>query len=137
MSVFELHPRLAADTIAVSRLPLCEVLLMNDAQYPWLVLVPRRAHVVEVLDLDPTDRLALWQEVEQVAAALRATFAPDKLNIAALGNMVPQLHMHVIARFRADPAWPSPVWGAVPPLPYAAASQDERVVALREALISR
>lgn len=131
---FELDPRLEADTLPVLHLPLTEVRLMNDARYPWLVLVPRRPEVVEVLDLDPADQERLWDEVRRCAAALRRLVAPDKLNIAALGNVVPQLHVHVVARRRSDDAWPRPVWGVHPPLPWDAEAGDELIRRLQAAL---
>ncbi|KRE87469.1 diadenosine tetraphosphate hydrolase [Rhodanobacter sp. Soil772] len=108
---FALDPRLAADTRPVASLPLCDVLLMNDARYPWLILVPRRAGLVEIADLRDDEQAALWQEVNRAAAALRAVAPCDKLNLGALGNIVRQLHVHVVARVEGDPAWPGPVWG--------------------------
>lgn len=114
MSDFDLDPRLAADTLPILDLPLSRLLMMRDGNYPWLILVPRRAGAVEILDLAAEDRAALWSEIERVAEALRAETAADKLNVAALGNVVAQLHVHVIARFRSDAAWPAPVWGRVP-----------------------
>jgi len=117
MTDFQLDPRLAADTILLADLPLSRLLMMRDGNYPWLILVPRRAGAVEILDLAAEDRAALWSEIERVAEALRAETAADKLNVAALGNVVAQLHVHVIARFRSDAAWPAPVWGRVPAIP--------------------
>lgn len=117
MTDFQLDPRLAADTILLADLPLSRLLMMRDGNYPWLILVPRRAGAVEILDLAAEDRAALWSEIERVAEALRAETAADKLNVAALGNVVAQLHVHVIARFRGDAAWPAPVWGRVPAIP--------------------
>jgi diadenosine tetraphosphate (Ap4A) HIT family hydrolase len=108
---FALDPRLAADTCAVTSLPLCDVLLMNDARYPWLILVPRRTGLVEIADLHHDEQAALWQEVNHAAAALRAAVPCDKLNLGALGNIVRQLHVHVVARVEGDTAWPRPVWG--------------------------
>ncbi|PNS07998.1 HIT domain-containing protein [Solilutibacter silvestris] len=134
MSEFILHPQLAADTHLVAPLQLCDVLLMNDANYPWLILVPRVANASELLDLDDADRTRLRHEIDSTSQALRDIFQPDKLNIAALGNMVNQLHVHVIARFRDDAAWPKPVWGAQPSRPYAPQELDERISALRDAL---
>ena len=133
MSDFHLDPRLAADTVAVLDLPLSSLLMMRDGNYPWLILVPRHAGAVEILDLDAADRARLWAEVEAVAAALAAETRADKLNVAALGNVVSQLHVHVIARFRDDAAWPAPVWGRV-----AAAPLDpDRARALAEGLKQR
>lgn len=125
-----LHPRLAEDTIAVTDLQLCQVRLMNDATYPWVVLVPRRKNAVEITDLARTARTQLMEEIAAVSEALRAMTACDKLNVAALGNMVPQLHVHVIGRFVGDPAWPGPVWGKAPAKPYAQVSRDGFIAAL-------
>ncbi|HZY34617.1 MAG TPA: HIT family protein [Rhodanobacter sp.] len=108
---FALDPRLAADTRPVASLPLCDVLLMNDARYPWLILVPRRAGLVEITDLYADEQAVLWQEVNRAVAALRAAAPCDKLNLGALGNIVRQLHVHVVARVEGDAAWPGPVWG--------------------------
>jgi len=118
MTDFELDPRLAADTVAVTNLSISSVRLMNDARYPWLVLIPARAGMVEIIDLSEQDQLRLYDDIRHCARALQAHCQPDKLNIAALGNQVAQLHVHVIARFKTDAAWPAPVWGAHPPLPY-------------------
>ncbi|TVQ31186.1 MAG: HIT family protein [Wenzhouxiangella sp.] len=115
---FELDKRLATDSLPVTDLALGRVRLMNDRRFPWLLLVPRRPGCVEVLDLDDADQERLWTEIRLLAEALRAISAPDKLNIAALGNQVAQLHVHVIARFRNDAAWPAPIWGVGKPEPY-------------------
>ena len=131
---FALHPQLADDTAPVIELPLCEVRLMDDANHPWLVLVPRVADAVELIDLDATQRAQLSTEIDAAARALKALFKPHKLNIAALGNLVPQLHVHVIARYTDDIAWPRPVWGAANARPYAPEDLIERVNARRAAL---
>lgn len=123
MNPFILHPRLAADTIALGRLQLSRLLLMNDATYPWFILVPARAGASEIHHLAQNDRLVLIEEVALLSRAVTDEWRPDKLNIAALGNVVPQLHVHVIARFRSDPAWPAPVWGKTEARPY---SEGER-----------
>ncbi|CEJ15821.1 HIT domain protein [bacterium YEK0313] len=128
---FELDPRLAADTERVADLALCRVGLMNDATYPWLILVPRRASVTEIVDLTPYDATLLMDEIRVASRVLRDLTRCDKLNVAALGNMVPQLHVHVIARFRGDPAWPGPVWGKVPAEAYGDAPKAALVEALR------
>ena len=133
-SPFELDPRLAADTHRVTQWPLCDVLLMDDARYPWLILVPRVAQARDLIDLDAPARMQLQQEVDVAAMALRDVFAPDKLNVASLGNVVAQLHIHVIARFRDDDAWPAPVWGAHPRIPRDAAARDSLLHRLRPAL---
>ena len=115
---FELDPRLAADTHAVADLPLCRLLLMRDARFPWTILVPRRAGLREVTDLDEPEAALLIGEIRRVARALGEAVRPDKLNVAALGNQVTQLHVHVVARFTADAAWPRPVWGVGEAQPY-------------------
>ena len=134
MSNWQLHPQLADDTTPVIELPLCEVRLMDDANHPWLVLVPRVAGITEIIDLDAAQRLQLSEEIDTACRALRTLFKPDKLNVAALGNMVPQLHVHVIARYRSDIAWPRPVWGAGNARSYAPEELIERINALRKAL---
>ncbi len=111
--MFTLDSRLAADTFPVTRLALCEVRLMNEPAWPWLILVPMRADVRELLDLSAADRHRLVEEIAEAERVLLDLHRPDKLNVAALGNQVPQLHVHVIARRTDDPAWPGPVWGAV------------------------
>ena len=132
--MFSLDPRLQQDTLTVGDFPLCRLLLMNDAQYPWFILVPRRAAVSELFDLDANDQLALWQETTALAAALKDSFAADKMNVATLGNMVSQLHMHVIVRTREDAAWPAPVWGKLPAQPYSEAQLAEVLARLRRLL---
>lgn len=128
-----LHPRLDADTVAVATLPLCDARLSRDARWPWLVLVPRVDGARELVDLDAADQARLLAELGLASRVLQALFAPDKLNLAALGNMVPQLHWHVVARHAHDPAWPRPVWGVGEALDYAPAALDARVHALRTA----
>lgn len=131
---FSLHERLAADCVTLADWPLCRVLLMNDASYPWLILVPRRPGLTEFHQVDPGDMPQLVDEICQASRALEAAFRPDKINLGALGNMVPQLHIHVIARSREDPAWPGPVWGAQPPVPYEDSALQARLSALTAAL---
>lgn len=131
---FALDARLAADTLPVGDLPLCRVLLMRDRRYAWLVLVPKREGLVEVVDLSAEERAVLWQEVDAAAEALRAVAPCDKLNLGALGNIVRQLHVHVVARVEGDAAWPGPVWGHGTAEPYAEGDAERRVAALRAAL---
>lgn len=111
-AAFTLDPRLAADTCHVAALALCDVLLMDDARFPWLILVPRRVGMAEIAELTEADQARLWREVNQAAAALRAVAPCDKLNLGALGNIVRQLHVHVVVRREGDAAWPGPVWGS-------------------------
>jgi len=132
---FELAPRLAADTLPAGDWPLSRVLLMNDAQFPWVILVPRRAGVREIYELGEAERLQLWQESTELGRALMELFATgDKLNLGALGNLVPQLHLHHIVRRVGDAAWPGPVWGRVPPLPYPDDVAASTLARLRERL---
>ena len=131
MPDFELHPQLAADTVSVATWPLCEVLLLTDANYPWLVLVPVRPGLRDFHELSPDDMVTAGQEISRASEALEELFAPDKINVAALGNMVPQLHIHVVARFTDDAAWPNPIWGVAPPLAYAPDALDARLADLR------
>jgi len=133
-AAFALDPRLQADTHPVAMLPLCELRLMDDARYPWLILVPRRAGVTEIADLTESEQAQLWREANQTAAALRAVAPCDKLNLGALGNIVRQLHLHVVARTEGDAAWPGPVWGSGATVPYAADALAARLAALRQRL---
>ncbi|WP_439861392.1 HIT family protein [Pseudomonas sp. MBLB4136] len=128
--MFALDSRLQQDTLVIGDFPLCRLLLMNDAHYPWFILVPRREEVSELFQLDAGDQRALWQEATLLAETLKDTFAADKMNIATLGNVVSQLHMHVIVRRRGDAAWPAPVWGRNPALPYG----DDQVAAIKAKL---
>jgi diadenosine tetraphosphate (Ap4A) HIT family hydrolase len=130
-----LHPRLAADTHHVASLGLSDVLLMDDRTYPWLILVPRVSDAVEWIDLGPEERHALLDEVALAGRALREMHAPDKLNVGALGNVVSQLHVHVIARFHGDAAWPKPVWGASTAVPYDAPALGAVLRQLRGRLV--
>jgi diadenosine tetraphosphate (Ap4A) HIT family hydrolase len=110
--MFRLHAQLEKDTVPVGDLTLCRVLLMNNANYPWVILVPRREDVSELFQLTAQDQQQLMVEMSEVSAALAAHYRADKMNVAALGNVVPQLHVHVIVRYQDDPAWPRPVWGS-------------------------
>ncbi len=130
---FLLHPQLEGDTIEVLRLPLSVVRVMNDRAWPWLVLVPAREDVTELFELDAEDRRLFVEEMALATTVLRDLFQPHKINVAALGNQVPQLHCHVIARFHHDPAWPRPIWGVQPPIPYEPHERNTLVGALQDA----
>lgn len=132
--MFVLDPRINADTYLIGDLPLCRVLLNKDGNYRWLVLVPRRHDVQEVFQLDDADRAQLWLETNAVAEALNTLFAADKMNIANLGNVVAQLHVHVIVRYRDDPAWPAPVWGKVSAIEYEASVLADVLARIRTVL---
>ena len=127
---FSLHPQLARETVPVGDLAVSRVLLMNNSRFPWVLLVPRRPGMREMIDLPEDEQPKLWREVSAVSRLMRDLFAADKLNVAAIGNLVPQLHIHIIARFEKDEAWPKPVFGFAPPIPYAEAD----LAALKERL---
>ncbi|MGO9422439.1 HIT domain-containing protein [Roseiarcus sp.] len=131
---FSLDARLSRDTDFVGDLPLCRVLLMNDSRWPWLILVPRREGLVELADLDATDRAQLIEEAAQTAGWLKAQANADKINVGALGNVVRQLHVHVVARHAGDPAWPGPVWGFGAAVPYNKDEARDLIGAIRAAL---
>lgn len=133
-SPFTLDPRLEADSVPVTALGLSDLRLMKDSRFTWTILVPRREGAVEIIDLDKPDRAALFEEIAAVSAAIRTLTGCDKLNVAALGNAVPQLHVHVIARFKRDDAWPGPVWNSGYPVAYSTAEQARLVASLSEAL---
>jgi len=132
--MFALHTQLAKDCVLIGDLPLCRVLLMNDANYPWLVLVPRREEIVELFELPRIDQQQLLDEVAQISAALAGHFRADKMNIAALGNVVPQLHVHIVVRYSGDATWPRPVWGAVPAQVYGDEALCDRIAEIEELL---
>lgn len=132
--MFRLHPQLAQDCEILGRFELCHLLLMRDANYPWCILVPDREEITEIYQLSPEDQQQLMRESSLLACAMAKTFSADKMNVAALGNVVPQLHVHHIVRRRGDPAWPAPVWGRVPARPYSGTALREAVDRLRGAL---
>ena len=133
--MFKLHPRLAQDTSVVGDFPLCRLLLMNDANYPWFILVPRRAEMKEIFELEHQDQQQLLKESSHLSQVLSKIFQADKLNIAALGNMVPQLHIHHIVRYQTDQAWPNPVWGLFPTRPYTERALQETCSGLIDHLV--
>jgi len=126
-----LHPKLRADTAFVGDLALSRLVAMNDADYPWLILVPRRLAVTEIFDLGAEQAL-LVNELSLASAALMQATRCDKLNVAAIGNVVPQLHVHVVARFKTDPLWPKPVWGFAASRAYAPAALESFVADIRK-----
>ncbi|EMR12738.1 diadenosine tetraphosphate (Ap4A) hydrolase [Methylophaga lonarensis MPL] len=130
--MFELHPRLTADTFHIADLPLCRLLLMNDSRYPWLILVPRQASLTEVYQLDQDRQHQLWDESALVGERLMQFTNADKLNIAALGNQVPQLHVHHVARFQHDSSWPAPIWGIGTAEPYLPEQSETLIASLRQ-----
>jgi diadenosine tetraphosphate (Ap4A) HIT family hydrolase len=132
--MFTLHPTLAADTIEITHWDVCRVLLMNDANYPWLILVPARDGLNGLHEVSEEDQPRVMKEITQASAALSNLYNPERMNVAALGNMVPQLHIHIIARFKDDPAWPGPVWGVVPGREYEDEALLETTTKLQAAL---
>ncbi|MFZ2404458.1 MAG: HIT domain-containing protein [Methylobacter sp.] len=131
---FQLHPRLAQDCIAVGRFELCRLLMMNDSLYPWFILVPERADLREIYQLSKADRAALTEESSYLAENLAALYKADKMNIAAIGNMVPQLHIHHIVRYQTDKAWPAPVWGKFDAVPYTERQIADNVARIKDQL---
>ena len=131
---WHLHPQLADDTHPIAQFGLSDLRLMDDANHPWLILVPRVEGAVELIDLDETRQDALTREIARASRALQVAFKPHKLNVAALGNLVPQLHVHVIARFEHDIAWPRPVWGMASAQPYSPDALVQRIRRLQSAL---
>jgi len=132
---FSIDPQLTQSSYPLASLAVCDLRLVDDSRWPWILLIPRVPHTVELIDLTPELRTQVRQEVDHVSRVLRDQLAPDKLNIAALGNQVRQLHIHVIARYRDDAAWPKPVWGIGDGLPYESDALNARLSALRQALI--
>ena len=124
---FQLNPQLAKDCIDMGRFDLCRLLLMNDSQYPWFILVPEVADVREIYQLSKRQRGQLQEESCYLAEQLAQLFSADKMNIAAIGNLVPQLHIHHVVRYRTDKAWPAPIWGKFSVIPYSDEQRDERL----------
>lgn len=124
---FELAPELKRDCIELADWPLCKVLLLNDSQYPWFILVPKKAGLKEIIELSEDEQVTYLRESAKLSHLLMRVFNPDKLNVAALGNVVPQLHIHHIARFTSDAAWPAPVWGKHSAVPY----EDEKIAKIK------
>ncbi|MDQ6967470.1 MAG: HIT family protein [Mariprofundaceae bacterium] len=129
-----LHKQLEKDCIVLGQMDLCAVLLMPDANYPWLILVPQREHISEIYELSDDDQQQLIRESSTVSRVLSDLFDADKINVAALGNMVPQLHVHHVVRYQTDAAWPAPVWGALPAKSYSDADLQDIQNRLKKAL---
>ena len=129
-----IHPQLENDCIVIGRFELCHVLLMNDANYPWFILVPDRDNITELYQLNEQDQQQFIRESSSFSTTLAQVYKPDKLNIAALGNVVPQLHIHHVVRYKTDPAWPAPVWGVVPAIGYEDAQIKTIISNLRDTM---
>lgn len=135
--MFTLNSKLESDTFFVDDLKLCRVLLMNDSNYPWLILVPRKPDLIELIDLSFDEQIEVLREVNLVSEILKKNFSADKLNIAALGNVVSQLHIHVIARFKNDASFPKPVFGAAPALPYKKEDAEKMIEKIKKFLAQK
>lgn len=135
--IFQLNPRLQQDCIAIGRFDLCRLLMMNDSQYPWFILVPERANVQEIYQLSKEERGLLTEESSYLAENLAALYKADKMNIAAIGNLVPQLHIHHVVRYQGDKAWPAPVWGKFTAEPYTDPQIAEHIARVTDRLSKR
>jgi diadenosine tetraphosphate (Ap4A) HIT family hydrolase len=133
-TLFQLHPRLKEDCIAIGRFDLCQLLMMNDSQYPWFILVPEKAGIKEIYQLSKPERQTLTEESSYLAENMAALFKADKMNIAAIGNLVPQLHIHHVVRYQTDKAWPAPIWGKFAAVAYTQWQIEENVARVKEQL---
>ena len=131
---FQLHPRLEQDSIAIGHFNLTELRLINDSQYPWFILIPKRPNISEIYQLSETDQQLLQRESSLLAKTLAELYKADKMNIAAIGNMVPQLHIHHIVRYKTDIAWPAPVWGKFDSVPYTEQQIEKTATQLKNRL---
>ncbi|MGL4269726.1 MAG: HIT domain-containing protein [Plesiomonas sp.] len=132
---FQLHPQLAADTTCLGHYPLSEVLLCREGQLPWIILVPRQKAIREIFELSDEDQIQLLRESSAVSRVISALYQPDKLNIAAIGNMVPQLHLHHVGRFSHDSVWPAPIWGRLTASWRSDEQQRAETIKLQQALL--
>jgi diadenosine tetraphosphate (Ap4A) HIT family hydrolase len=131
---FNLHPQLERDCITIGRLTLCRLLLMNDKQFPWFILVPEIEGITEIFQLDKQLQGLLIEESSFLAKQLNTLYKADKINIAAIGNLVPQLHVHHVVRYRSDKAWPAPIWGKFAAIPYSEQELADTVSIMTDAL---
>lgn len=131
---FQLHTRLQQDCVVVGRFELCRLLMMNDSQYPWFILVPQKAGIIELYQLAQSDRQLLIEESSYLSENLAVLFQADKMNVAAIGNLVPQLHIHHVVRYQIDKAWPAPVWGKFNAIPYTEQQIIETISLVKERL---
>ena len=133
-TIFQLHPRLKQDCIAIGRFDLCQLLMMNDSQYPWFILVPEKAGIKEIYQLNKSERHTLTEESSYLAENLAELYKADKMNIAAIGNLVPQLHIHHVVRYQGDKAWPAPIWGKFDTVPYTRQQIIDNIAQVKEQL---
>jgi diadenosine tetraphosphate (Ap4A) HIT family hydrolase len=134
ITLFQLHPRLKQDCIIIGRFDLCQLLMMNDSQYPWFILVPEKANITEIYQLGKADQHTLTQESSYLAENLATLYKADKMNIAAIGNLVPQLHIHHVVRYQIDQAWPAPIWGKFAAVPYTPEQMTDNIGRVKEQL---
>ena len=133
-TTFQLHLRLKEDCIAIGRFELCQLLMMNDSQYPWFILVPEKAGIKEIYQLNKPERHTLTEESSYLAENLAVLYKADKMNIAAIGNLVPQLHIHHVVRYQTDKAWPAPIWGKFPAVPYSQQQITDHIAQIKAQL---
>jgi diadenosine tetraphosphate (Ap4A) HIT family hydrolase len=131
---FQLHSRLQQDCVVLGRFELCQLLMMNDSQYPWFILVPQKAGITELYQLAQSDRQLLIEESSYLSENLAVLFQADKMNVAAIGNLVPQLHIHHVVRYQTDKAWPAPIWGKFNAIPYTEQQIIETLSLVKERL---
>ncbi|MEY3881981.1 MAG: HIT domain-containing protein [Methylococcaceae bacterium] len=134
ITLFQLHPRLKQDCIIIGRFDLCQLLMMNDSQYPWFILVPEKADITEIYQLSKADQHTLTQESSYLAENLATLYKADKMNIAAIGNLVPQLHLHHVVRYQTDKAWPAPIWGKFAAVPYTPEQMTDNIDRVKKQL---
>ncbi len=134
ITLFQLHPRLKQDCIIIGRFDLCQLLMMNDSQYPWFILVPEKADITEIYQLSKADQHTLTQESSYLAENLATLYKADKMNIAAIGNLVPQLHLHHVVRYQTDKAWPAPIWGKFAAVPYTSEQMTDNIDRVKKQL---
>ncbi|WP_444995464.1 HIT domain-containing protein [Aliikangiella sp. IMCC44359] len=132
-NVFQLHQQLVEDSFILGEFELSSLLLINDIQFPWCVLVPRRANITEIYQLSECEQALFWTESSLLSKVLMDIFGGDKLNVAAIGNLVPQLHLHHVVRYKKDPCWPAPIWGKLPMKSY----QAEKVAEIQQKLAEK
>jgi diadenosine tetraphosphate (Ap4A) HIT family hydrolase len=135
-TTFQLHPRLKQDCITIGRFHLCQLLMMNDSQYPWFILVPEKANITETYQLSKQERHTLTEESCYLSETLATLYKADKMNIAAIGNLVPQLHIHHVVRYQTDKAWPAPIWGKFAAVPYTRKEITENIAQVKEHLLN-
>lgn len=133
-TIFQLHSRLKQDCIAIGRFDLCQLLMMDDSQYPWFILVPEKADIKEIYQLSKSERHTLTEESSYLAENMATLYKADKMNIAAIGNLVPQLHIHHIVRYQTDKAWPAPIWGKFAAIPYTQQQITDNIDRVKEQL---